>query len=60
MTDRLHPIYVDDFEPVHPCREMSTRHCPISYDDVCGDRPCARFESTDPGPWLVEIGGETA
>lgn len=41
--------------PVHPCRQMSTRHCPARYNDVCGERPCARFESGDPWPWVAEV-----
>jgi hypothetical protein len=45
-----------EFAPVHPCRRMSSRHCPVVYEDVCGDRPCARFESDDETPWLAEIG----
>lgn len=48
--------YHDVFEPVHPCREMPTRHCPAVYKDVCGSsRPCARFESWDETPWRPEI-----
>lgn len=39
-------------EPMHPCRVMPTRRCPDVYNDVCGDRPCARFESDDETPWL--------
>jgi hypothetical protein len=31
---------------------METRTCPPSYNGPCGDRPCARFESDAPGPWL--------
>lgn len=42
-------------EPEFPCREQETRHCPKIYNDVCGDRPCARFESDDDTPWLPEI-----
>ncbi|MGY1500827.1 hypothetical protein ACW4TU_30320 [Streptomyces sp. QTS52] len=34
------------------CRRMETRTCPLSYNGPCGDRPCARFESDDPTPWL--------
>lgn len=41
-------------DPVFPCRVMPTRHCPAMYAEVCGDRPCARFESEDDGPWLAE------
>lgn len=37
------------------CRIMSTRRCPAVYQGVCGDRPCARFESEDEGPWLDEL-----
>lgn len=42
-------------EPTHPCRVMPTRRCPDVYNDVCGDRPCARFESDDETPWLAEL-----
>jgi hypothetical protein len=42
--------------PVFPCREMSTRHCPAGYLAECGpNRPCARYESEDPAPWLPEL-----
>lgn len=41
--------------PEHPCRIMPTRHCPDVYEGVCGDRPCARFESEDETPWLPEL-----
>lgn len=34
------------------CRRMETRICPPSYGRPCGERPCARFESDDPTPWL--------
>lgn len=34
------------FDPEFPCREMPTRACPGSYDGLCGDRPCARYEFT--------------
>lgn len=34
------------------CRRMETRTCPPSYNGPCGVRPCARFESDNPGPWL--------
>ncbi|WP_314411406.1 hypothetical protein [Streptomyces sp. DSM 40484] len=44
--------------PPHPadgatCRVMETRTCPESYNGPCGERPCARFESDDPTPWLA-------
>lgn len=42
-------------DPVYPCREVSTRHCPAVYEAECGDRPCARFESKDPSPWIPEV-----
>ena len=35
------------------CRLMPTRNCPAVYNGPCGERPCARFESDDQGPWLV-------
>jgi hypothetical protein len=35
------------------CRRMETRTCPESYNGPCGERPCARFESDDPTPWLA-------
>jgi hypothetical protein len=41
-------------EPEFPCRVMDTRGCPDSYGDVCGPRPCARFESDNGTPWLTE------
>lgn len=34
------------------CRRMETRTCPQAYNGPCGGRPCARFESDDPTPWL--------
>lgn len=34
------------------CRRMETRTCPQPYNGPCGERPCARFESDDPAPWL--------
>lgn len=41
-------------DPDAPCREMPTRACPESYGDTgCDGRPCARFESDDPTPWLA-------
>ncbi|GGQ48651.1 hypothetical protein [Streptomyces asoensis] len=39
-------------EPEAACRVMDTRTCPPTYNGPCGDRPCARFESDDPTPWL--------
>ena len=53
----IEPRYHARFEPVYPCREMPTRHCPAVYDAVCGVRPCARFESRDESPWAPEIEG---
>ncbi|WNI15561.1 hypothetical protein [Actinacidiphila sp. ITFR-21] len=45
--------YDDDGRPT--CRVIETRTCPDSYDgQPCGDRPCARFESDDPTPWVPE------
>lgn len=41
-------------EVIHPCRQMPTRHCPIIYEGTCGEKPCARFESTDETPWIAE------
>lgn len=41
--------------PTHSCRQMPTRNCPAAYGAVCGDRPCARFESDDETPWLSEL-----
>ncbi|MGY1498573.1 hypothetical protein ACW4TU_18570 [Streptomyces sp. QTS52] len=38
--------------PLATCRTMETRTCPASYAGPCGERPCARFESDDPTPWL--------
>ncbi|MGW4525153.1 hypothetical protein [Amycolatopsis sp. NPDC004378] len=51
----VRPRFSGPMEPVHPCRQIPTRHCPAVYDDVCGDRPCARFESEDETPWLPEL-----
>lgn len=51
----LRPEMHGRMDPVHPCRVMPTRHCPVIYDGVCGDRPCARFESDDETPWVPEI-----
>jgi hypothetical protein len=52
----MKPIYDGRFEPRYPCRHMVTRHCPAVYNGLCGDRrPCARYESTDPTPWLPEV-----
>lgn len=48
--------YEAEMQPIQPCREMPTRHCPATYEGVCGDRPCARFESDDETPWLLEVG----
>lgn len=36
------------------CRKMPTRRCPLPYDGPCGERPCARFEASEPdvdGVW---------
>lgn len=54
----IRPRYNGPMKPVHPCREMPTRHCPASYDAVCGDRPCARYEAEDENVWLPEIIGD--
>lgn len=35
------------WEPVYPCRDMPTRHCPAVYGSVCGERPCARYDIAD-------------
>lgn len=56
MTDAY---YYGPMDPVHPCRILPTRHCPEEYDDVCGGRPCARYESDDEAPWLAEIAAES-
>lgn len=58
MTGPLRPEYLGPLEPVHPCRKMFTRHCPAVYAGLCGDRPCARFESDDETPWWPEITGD--
>lgn len=42
-----------------PCRIMPTRGCPPVYDGLCGDRPCARFESEDEAPWIASGYGPT-
>lgn len=49
--------FYGNMDPVHPCREMPTRHCPAVYQDVCGIRPCARYESEDETPWIPELDG---
>ncbi len=41
--------------PEFPCRDMPTRRCPTVYNGLCGPRPCARYGSKDPGPWLAEM-----
>lgn len=51
------PLYVGRNEPAFPCRVMPTRHCPVVYAARCGDRPCARYESDDPAPWVPELQG---
>lgn len=51
----LTPEFLDDGKPLHPCIGVPTRHCPAVYGDVCGDRPCARFESDDEAVWMPEI-----
>lgn len=51
----VRPKYHASFVPVYPCKEMPTRHCPVVYDSVCGERPCARYESTDEAPWIPEL-----
>lgn len=53
---RVRPKYHAMMEPVFPCREMPTRHCPAVFDDVCPPlAACARFESDDARPWLPEL-----
>lgn len=45
-------------KPMYPCRQMETRHCPARYSQFyegCHERPCARFESEDPWPWVAEL-----
>lgn len=49
------PAYQGPMDPVHPCRIMPTRHCPEVFGGVCGDRPCARYESDDETPWRAEL-----
>lgn len=46
------PHFVD---PEHPCRIMPSRACPLSYEGVCGERPCARYESEDEAPWQADM-----
>ncbi len=50
----MRALFYGPMEPVYPCREMPTRHCPAIYDTTCGVRPCARYESEDPYPWVPE------
>lgn len=52
---RLMPMFYQVYAPVYPCRKIETRHCPARYRSVCGERPCARYESEDPWPWVAEI-----
>ncbi len=59
MTERNDPVYLPSnttrqhLPPGATCRVMETRTCPAPYAGPCGDeRPCARFESDDPTPWL--------
>jgi hypothetical protein len=51
----LKPEYIKRYEPKYPCRIMEIRHCPAIYKSICGDSPCARFESEDETPWVPEI-----
>lgn len=56
----LSPKYYGAMQPVYPCAIMPTRHCPASYDEGCdeiAERPCARYESADPTPWMPELDG---
>lgn len=53
--DRFQAPYRGPMDPEYPCREMPTRHCPALYEGVCGERPCARFQSEDETPWLPEL-----
>lgn len=57
MTAQLKPRYHGYLEPVFPCRELQTRHCPAVFERVCPG-PCARYESKDPRPWWPELGEE--
>lgn len=54
-VEPLKPRYHGNSVPVFACWRMPTRHCPAVYEDICGDRPCARFESQDTEPWVPEI-----
>lgn len=51
----MEPNYLAPMEPLYPCRVFELRHCPAVYGDVCGPRPCARYESEDETPWWPEI-----
>lgn len=52
----VEPQFIGPMQPVYPCREMATRHCPAMYGTVCGERLCARFESEDDqSMWLPEV-----
>lgn len=53
-----HPAIEPDRDADHTCRIMETRTCPPTYNGPCGDRPCARFESEDPTPWLPPAADE--
>lgn len=50
----------DDTSGPAVCRRMETRTCPEPYNGPCGGRPCARFESDDPTPWLDTAASPTA
>lgn len=55
MKTPLTALFHGSMDPVFPCRIMCTRHCPARYEAVCGERPCARYESEDYWPWLAEV-----
>lgn len=59
MADAI-PQYLAWLRPLHPCRQLPTRHCPAVFEGVCGDRPCARYESDDASPWAAELDARTA
>lgn len=50
----------DQDEPDSWCRVMPTRRCPAVYGGVCGERPCARYETDSEAPWRSPDEPDTA
>lgn len=60
----MRATYRGPMEPAYPCRVMPTRHCPAIFEHIqhgvpvggCkAEEPCARYESEEEWPWLVEL-----